>query len=262
MAHKALIALNVILDYLLQREENGHESLYESARYIMEEVFEGRLKGFLPASAAPILAYLLGREAKKHPSKDIDWKAALKIVLSHLHLVSVTGDDALEALENNDIEDALMVEALERVCPDAIVISRDKKFPGPFKTFNSVEFVEYYKASPVPTGSLRGLIESQLKFHFLTSRKGISITVMRYFNHGSSLFQSRSSLFQSRLIVVSITVIVVSIKVWWYFNQGLVVFQSRFGGVSIKVWWRFNHGLVAFQSRSDFSFSFIYAVLR
>lgn len=112
----------------------------------MEEIFEERLKRFLPASAVPILAYILEREAKKHPSKDIDWKAALKIVLSHLHLVSVTGADALEILESNDMEDALMAQALKRVCPDAIVISRDKKFPGPFRRFDSVEFVEYYKS--------------------------------------------------------------------------------------------------------------------
>jgi dTDP-4-amino-4,6-dideoxygalactose transaminase/predicted nucleic acid-binding protein len=151
MARKALIDLNVILDYLLEREE------YESARYIMEEVFSGRLKGFLPASAVPILAYLLEREAKKHPEKEIDWKTALNIVLSHLHLVSVTGVDAIEALSSDDVEDALMVKALKRMfasltnakglwCPDAIVISRDKKFPGLFRTFNSVQFVEYYKS--------------------------------------------------------------------------------------------------------------------
>lgn len=140
MACKALIDVNVILDYLLEREE------YESARYIMEEVFDGRLKGFLPASAVPILAYLLEREAKKRPEKEIDWKAALNIVLSHLHLVSVTGVDAIEALGSDDVEDALMVKALKRVCPDAIVISRDNQFPGPFRTFDSVEFVEYYKS--------------------------------------------------------------------------------------------------------------------
>lgn len=140
MALKTLIDLNVILDYLLKREE------YESARYIMEEVFDGRLKGLLPASAVPILAYILEREAKKHPEKEIDWKAALEVVLSHLHLVSVTGVDAIEALESDDIEDALMVNALKRVCPDAVVISQDKKFPGPFRTLNYVEFIEYYKS--------------------------------------------------------------------------------------------------------------------
>ena len=140
MALKALIDVNVILDYLLKREE------YESARFIMEEIFDGRLKGFLPASAVPILAYLLEREAKKHPEKESDWKAALEVVLSHLHLVSVTGADAIEAQKSDDIEDALMVQALKRVCPDAIVISRDKEFPGPFRTFHSVQFVEYHKS--------------------------------------------------------------------------------------------------------------------
>jgi len=140
MAEKALIDVNIILDYLLEREE------YESAGYIMEEIFDGRLRGFLPASAVPILAYILEREAKKHPEKESDWKAALQVVLSNLHLVSVTGDDALEALESDDIEDALMVNALKRVCPDAVVISRDREFPGPFRTLNSVEFIEYYKS--------------------------------------------------------------------------------------------------------------------
>ena len=140
MAGKALIDVNVILDYLLEREE------YESARFIMEKVFDGRLKGFLPASAVPILAYILEREAKKHPEKESNWKAALEIVLSHLHLVSVTGADAIEAVCSDDVEDALMVQALKRVCPDAIVISRNREFPSPFRTLNPVEFVEYYKS--------------------------------------------------------------------------------------------------------------------
>lgn len=140
MVQNVLIDVNVILDYLLERED------YESARYIMEEIFDGRLDGFLPASVVPVLTYLLEREAKKQPSKKIDWKAALRIVLSHLHLVSVTGHDALEALANNDTEDELMVQALRRVCTDAIVITRDKAFPGSFRKFHPEKFVEYYKS--------------------------------------------------------------------------------------------------------------------
>jgi len=117
---KVLLDTNVVLDFLLKREPN-----YEDAQTIIRKIVNGNVQGYITASMATDIFYLLQKTNGK-----IFALNSLADLLIILDVLTVYRDDIYSAfcLGWNDFEDALQTHVAVRSGMDAIVTRNIKDY--------------------------------------------------------------------------------------------------------------------------------------
>ena len=117
---KVLIDTNVILDFLFKREPN-----YKYAQTVISEIVVGRVQGFITASMATDIFYLL----QKTNGKSFAYHTLADLLII-LDVLTVNREDVYSALTTNwdDFEDALQAIVAIRSGMDAIVTRNTKDY--------------------------------------------------------------------------------------------------------------------------------------
>jgi predicted nucleic acid-binding protein len=117
---KVLLDTNVVLDFLLKREPN-----YVCAQSIIEEIVNGNVQGYITASMATDVFYLLQKTNGK-----IFASNSLVDLLIILDILTVYRDDVYSALYSgwDDFEDALQAHVAIRSGMDAIITRNIKDY--------------------------------------------------------------------------------------------------------------------------------------
>jgi len=112
---KILVDVNVILDAVLNRDD--------ISKKVLDKLAESQNELFITASMVATLDYFLTKyEANKKEFK--------KEFFNKFKVITTSGKDALNALDFEDGEDALMALAFKRVAESGIIITNDKEFPA------------------------------------------------------------------------------------------------------------------------------------
>ena len=117
---KVLLDTNVILDFLLRRElNNGY------AQDIIEEIVNGNVQGYITASMATDIFYLL----QKTNGKTFALNSLIDLLII-LDVLTVYRDDVYSAINSgwDDFEDALQAHVAVRSGMDAIVTRNIKDY--------------------------------------------------------------------------------------------------------------------------------------
>ena len=133
---KVMIDTNIVLDVFLQREPFFHSS-YE----IMKQSALEKLEGFVSASAATDIFYLLRRNLKDTARA----KDSMEKLLQLVGIADSLGEDVHAAVASNmtDFEDALVAAIAER-CQMSYIITRNTKDyqDSPVKALTPEEFLK------------------------------------------------------------------------------------------------------------------------
>lgn len=118
---RLMIDTNIFLDVLLQREP-----FFESARNVLRLCEEKKVQGFLSASSATDIFYIV---KKGMQSTDAAYKA-LGAVLDIVKILTVTNEDVLNAFMRKaaDFEDCLLATCAKSNKCTAIVTRNKKDF--------------------------------------------------------------------------------------------------------------------------------------
>ena len=117
---RVLLDTNVILDFLLKREPN-----YRDAQIIIEEIVNGNVQGYIRASMATDIFYILQKTNDK--TFALHSLADLLIILD---VLTVYRDDVYSVLHSDwdDFEDALQAHVAIRSGMNAIVTRNAKDY--------------------------------------------------------------------------------------------------------------------------------------
>lgn len=98
MATKVFLDANILLDFLLKREN------YSSSKKLMKYIVDGNVKGFVTPSIIHIIAYWLGKAYGQSKAKNL-----LQTLINEIKIIDTTHQVVELALHSkiNDIEDAL-----------------------------------------------------------------------------------------------------------------------------------------------------------
>ena len=118
---RLMIDTNIILDVLLEREP-----FYESSKAILELCESGKVCGFISASAATDIFYLV----RKALHSNEEAYEALGNILKIVKILTVTNDDVMSAFlrHASDFEDCLLAICARSNKCDAIVTRNKKDF--------------------------------------------------------------------------------------------------------------------------------------
>ena len=117
---KVLLDTNVVLDFALKREP-----FYENAQTILNEIANGNVQGYITASMATDIFYVLQKTNGRMFALNVF--TDLVIILD---VLSVYREDVYSALHSgwNDFEDALQAQVAVRNDMDAIITRNTKDF--------------------------------------------------------------------------------------------------------------------------------------
>lgn len=132
---KVMIDTNIVLDVLLQREP-----FFQASYEVMKRSAQDEIEGFVSASAATDIFYLLRRELKdRQKAKDI-----LETLFQLIGFADALGEDVYAAIASNmvDFEDALVAAVAAR-CQMNYIITRDTRdfTDSPVKALSPDEFL-------------------------------------------------------------------------------------------------------------------------
>ena len=118
---KALIDTCVIIDALQKREP-----FFNDAKNLLLLAADADFEGYITAKSAIDVRYIIRRD--KH--SEIDSRYILNVIYDFLTVIDTTGDDCINALilNNNDYEDAVVVEGAKRSGVDYIVTRNIKDY--------------------------------------------------------------------------------------------------------------------------------------
>ena len=118
---KVLIDTCVIIDALQKREP-----FFNDAKNLLLLAADDDFEGYITAKSAIDVRYIIRRD--KH--SEIDSRYILNVIYDFLTVIDTTGDDCINALisNNNDYEDAVVVEGAKRSGIDYIVTRNIKDY--------------------------------------------------------------------------------------------------------------------------------------
>lgn len=132
---KVMIDTNIVLDVFLQREP-----FFQASYEVMKQSALEKLEGFVSASAATDIYYLLRRSLKD----DEKAKDSMEKLLQLVGIADALGEDVHAAVASNmtDFEDALVASIAER-CQMEYIITRNTKdyLESPVKALTPEEFL-------------------------------------------------------------------------------------------------------------------------
>ena len=133
---KAMIDANIVLDVFLQREP-----FFQASYEVMKQSALEKLEGFVSASAATDIYYLLRRSLKD----DGRAKDSMEKLLQLVGIADALGEDVHAAVASNmsDFEDALVASIAER-CQMEYIITRNTKdyTESPVKAITPEDFLK------------------------------------------------------------------------------------------------------------------------
>ena len=134
----ALIDVNVILNFILERED----PFMESSKKILDLSTNNKFKGYVAFHSLPVVWYAL----RKHtPEEQRFW---LKAICRLFEVVSITHEQVVEAVYNKsfkDFEDCLQDECAQNAGADFLVTCNVKDFlDAKTKICNPDEFVRMF----------------------------------------------------------------------------------------------------------------------
>ena len=136
---KVLLDTNVILDFLLKREPH-----YENAQTIINEIVNGNIQGYITASMATDIFYLL----QKTNGKIFAWDSLIDLLII-VDVLTVYRDDvyAVFSSECDDFEDALQAYVAVRSGMNTIVTRniKDYKKTKNIDIVSPSDFIYYLK---------------------------------------------------------------------------------------------------------------------
>ena len=133
---KALIDTCVIIDALQKREP-----FFNDAKNLLLLAADADFEGYITAKSAIDVRYIIRRD--KH--SEIDSRYILNVIYDFLTVIDTTGDDCINALilNNNDYEDAVVVEGAKRSGVDYIVTRNIKDYENlGIPAIEPIEFVD------------------------------------------------------------------------------------------------------------------------
>lgn len=132
---KVMIDTNIVLDVFLQREP-----FFRASYEVMKQSALEKLEGFVSASAATDIYYLLRRSLKD----DGKAKDSMEKLLQLVGIADALGEDVHAAVASNmtDFEDALVASIAER-CQMEYIITRNTKdyLESPVKALTPEDFL-------------------------------------------------------------------------------------------------------------------------
>ena len=133
---KVMIDTNIVLDVFLQREP-----FFQASYEVMKQSALEKLEGFISASAATDIYYLLRRSLKD----DARAKDSMEKLLQLVGIADALGEDVHAAVASNmsDFEDALVASIAER-CQMEYIITRNTKdyTESPVKAITPEDFLK------------------------------------------------------------------------------------------------------------------------
>ena len=133
---KAMIDANIVLDVFLQREP-----FFQASYEVMKQSALEKLEGFVSASAATDIYYLLRRSLKD----DGRAKDSMEKLLQLVGIADALGEEVHAAVASNmsDFEDALVASIAER-CQMEYIITRNTKdyTESPVKAITPEDFLK------------------------------------------------------------------------------------------------------------------------
>ena len=133
---RIMIDTNVVLDVLLRREP-----FFQTSYEVMKQSALEQVEGFVSATAATDIFYLL-RRALKDPRAARD---SLEKLMQLVGFADALGEDVHTAVVSNmtDFEDALVAAIAQRCCMDYIVTRNTRDFAeSPVKALTPQAFLE------------------------------------------------------------------------------------------------------------------------
>ena len=133
---KAMIDANIVLDVFLQREP-----FFQASYEVMKQSALEKLEGFVSASAATDIYYLLRRSLKD----DGRAKDSMEKLLQLVGIADALGEDVHAAVASNmsDFEDALVASIAERCQMDYIITRNTKDYTeSPVKAITPEDFLK------------------------------------------------------------------------------------------------------------------------
>lgn len=120
---RLMIDSNIFLDVLLKREP-----FYESSKEVLKLCEEGKVQGFLSASSATDIFYII-KKGLKNTEAAYD---ALGSILDIVKVLTVTNEDVLSAFMQRaaDFEDCLLATCAKSNKCNSIVTRNEKDFSG------------------------------------------------------------------------------------------------------------------------------------
>jgi len=136
---KVLLDTNVIIDFALKREP-----FYEDAKVILNEIANGNSQGYITASMATDIFYLL----QKANGKVYAFNTFADLV-TIIDVLDVCREDIYSALHSgwNDFEDALQGQVAVRNGMNAIITrnAKDYKKAQNIEIISPLDFIQYLK---------------------------------------------------------------------------------------------------------------------
>ncbi|MDO5022940.1 MAG: PIN domain-containing protein [Eubacteriales bacterium] len=130
-----MIDTNIVLDVFLQREP-----FFQASYEVMKQSAIEKLEGFISASAATDIYYLLRRSLKDNERA----KESMEKLLQLVGVADALGEDVHAAVSSNmnDLEDALVASIAER-CQMEYIITRNAKdyTESPVKAITPEDFL-------------------------------------------------------------------------------------------------------------------------
>ena len=136
---KVLIDTNVVIDFILEEKP-----YYQDAQTIMEKIINGKAQGYITASMATDIFYLLQKKKGKTFALN-----TLVDLFNFIDVLTVYKNDVYSALFSGwgDFEDALQANVAVRSGMDAIVTRNNKDYKN-VKSIDVVfpqDFIHYLK---------------------------------------------------------------------------------------------------------------------
>ncbi|MBP5551351.1 MAG: PIN domain-containing protein [Bacilli bacterium] len=118
---KVLIDTCVIIDALQKRDP-----FFQDAQNLLLLAADDDFEGYVSAKSAIDVRYII----RKHSHSEIDSRYILNVIYDFLTIIDTTGEDCINALisNNNDYEDAVLVEGAKRSGIDYIVTRNIKDY--------------------------------------------------------------------------------------------------------------------------------------
>lgn len=118
---KVLIDTCVIIDALQKRDP-----FFQDAQNLLLLAADDDFEGFITAKSAIDVRYII----RKHSHSEIDSRYILNVIYDFLTIIDTTGEDCINALisNNNDYEDAVVVEGAKRSGIDYIITRNIKDY--------------------------------------------------------------------------------------------------------------------------------------
>ncbi len=109
---KFLFDMNMLFDILIKRDS--------AIVAVVEKIMNSNGELFITASMIPVLNHFMDQYK-------VDKEKFKEELFATFKVISTTGYEVLEAFKYSDVVDTLMILPFKRVCPDGIIVSRERK---------------------------------------------------------------------------------------------------------------------------------------